>query len=222
MNDPGYVDVSVSATPVIWTGSLSTAWNQPDTLPAPMNWSYAGSGTNFQAGDIVQFDNSTGSGGTVNISNGNVQPDGILFNNNLGHAYTLTGTYGIGGSGQLVKNGPGTLTIVTSNAYSGGTDIYAGTLIAGTPGALGTGGLAINGGTLVAAAEAVGTNTVLGHGSNSRAITVNAGGVLEFIAPNATATAFNSTNVATLDINGGTVTNAEPAPRTQPAWSITP
>ena len=50
VNDPGYVDVSVSAMLVIWTGSLSTAWNQPDTLPAPMNWSYAGSGTNFQAG----------------------------------------------------------------------------------------------------------------------------------------------------------------------------
>ncbi len=120
LNDPGYVDVSVSVTPVIWTGSLSTAWNQPDTLPAPMNWSYAGGGTDFQAGDLVQFDNSTASGGTVTINNGNVVPGAVSFNNDAGHPYTLTGTNGITGSAQLVKNGLGTLTIGTSNRTRAG------------------------------------------------------------------------------------------------------
>jgi fibronectin-binding autotransporter adhesin len=148
VNDAGYVDLSVSITPVIWTGSLSTAWNATDTLPAPMNWSYAGSGTDFQPGDLVQFDNSTASGGTVAINKGSVLPGSVSFNNDLGHAYTLTGSNGITGSGQLVKNGVGGLTIGTSNSYSGGTDLIAGTLNANAASALGTGGLTVNGGTL--------------------------------------------------------------------------
>jgi fibronectin-binding autotransporter adhesin len=149
LNDPGYLDVAVSVVaPVIWTGSLSTAWNATDTLPAPMNWSYAGSATNFLGGDFVQFDNSTASGGTVNISNGNVLPLAVLFNNDVGHSYTLTGTNGIAGSGQLVKNGPGSLTIATSDSYSGGTNLYGGVLNANAASALGTGPLTVNGGTL--------------------------------------------------------------------------
>ncbi len=90
VNDLDYIDLSVSLTQVIWTGSLSTAWNASDTLPAPYNWSYSGSGTNFQPGDIVQFGNSTASGGTVTINNGNVLPDGVSFNNDAGHPYTLS------------------------------------------------------------------------------------------------------------------------------------
>ncbi len=148
VNDPGYVDVSVSVTPVIWTGSLSTAWNANDTLPAPMNWTYSGSGTNFQAGDLVQFDNSTVSGGAVDISNGVVLPGGTTFNNDGAHPYTMTGLNGIGGTGLLVKNGPGSLTIDNSNGYSGGTIFAGGQLVLNNNTALGTGLLTISGGTL--------------------------------------------------------------------------
>ena len=148
VNDPGYVDVSVTVTPVVWTGSLSTAWNANDTLSAPYNWSYAGSGTNFQVGDDVQFDNSTASGGTVAINNGNVLPGGVAFNNDAAHPYTLTGLNGIGGSAVLVKNGVGTLTIANSNGYSGGTDLFSGLLVLNNNSAIGAGMLTINGGTL--------------------------------------------------------------------------
>jgi autotransporter-associated beta strand protein len=41
-------------------------------------------------------------------------------------------------------------------------------------------------------------------------VTVGSGAVLDFIAPNATATGFNKTNIPTLIVSGGTVTNAEP------------
>lgn len=159
-NSLNYVDLSVSVTPVIWTGSLSTAWNANDTLPAPKNWSYSGSATNFQPGDIVLFDNSTGSN-AVDISNGNVVPGGITFNNDSGHPYTLTGLNGIGGTGALVKNGAGSLTIATSNGYSGGTNLYAGTLNANAASALGSGQLTIIGGTLNSnAAESIATATL--------------------------------------------------------------
>ena len=148
VNDPGFVDLSVSVTPVIWTGSLSTAWNANDTLAAPFNWSYTGSGTNFRVGDNVQFDNSTASGGTVTISNGSVLPTAVAFNNDTGHPYTLTGLNGIGGTGALVKNGAGSLTIATSNGYAGGTSLFAGTVNANAASALSTGALTITGGTL--------------------------------------------------------------------------
>ena len=46
--------------------------------------------------------------------------------------------------------------------------------------------------------------------SNSRTVSVNSGATLLFVAPNATAPAFNAANVPTLNISGGTVTNAEP------------
>ncbi len=139
VNDPGYVNLSVSVTPVIWTGSLSTAWNANDTLPAPGNWSYSGGTTNFQVGDDVQFDNSTASGGTVVISNGPVLPTAVSFNNDAAHPYTLTGLNGIGGTGALVKNGAGSLTITNSNGYTGGTNLLGGAINADAASALATG-----------------------------------------------------------------------------------
>jgi autotransporter-associated beta strand protein len=111
----------------------------------------------------VQFDNSS-SQGTVNIGNGDVLPGGVSFNNDAGHPYTLTGLNGIGGTGQMVKNGAGSLTIDTLNSYTGGTNILAGTLNASAGSALGTGAVTINGGTLNSNfAEAV-ASTMLNSG----------------------------------------------------------
>ena len=59
MNNPGYIDVNVSLTPVIWTGSSSSEWFASDTNPAPGNWTFSGGTTNFLPNDIVQFDNSS-------------------------------------------------------------------------------------------------------------------------------------------------------------------
>ncbi len=78
-----------------------------------------------------------------------------------------------------------------------------------------SGDVTVNGGTLEIAAKASGTNTALGLGSNTRNINVNAGATLLIAAPNATAHDFNVTAVATLNINGGTVTNADPTARGQ-------
>lgn len=59
------------------------------------------------------------------------------------------GTLGvISGAGSLRKTGLGTLTLMTANSYSGGTDIREGTLAVGNAQALGTGGVTLNGGSL--------------------------------------------------------------------------
>ena len=54
----------------------------------------------------------------------------------------------IGGVGGLVKAGSGTLTLTGTNRYCGGTRVEAGTLVASSPSALGTGPIDVVGGVL--------------------------------------------------------------------------
>ena len=106
-----------------------------------------------------------------------------------------------------ITGGGGSLTMTGS-----GTQVLSGAPVAGIPTATSNfgGNVTVSGGTLIAAAVSSGGNSVLGSISNSRTIEVNAGGTLLFVARNATAPAFNSTNAPALNISGGTVTNAEP------------
>ena len=55
----------------------------------------------------------------------------------------------IAGAGLLTKDGSGSLTLSGDNAYAGGTLVNAGTLVAASPTALGTGDVYVAGGTLV-------------------------------------------------------------------------
>lgn len=106
---------------------------------------------------------------------------------------TLSGV--ISGTGALVKQGAGTLTLTGSNTYSGGTTISAGRLTVASLGALGTGGIVNNAalefgstvsGTFAGTLGGNGTVTKLGTGTlaltgNSSAFTGSTsvlGGVL--------------------------------------------
>jgi autotransporter-associated beta strand protein len=63
-----------------------------------------------------------------------------------GQTYTVTGNIGNGTSpGTLNKTGTGTLALSGSNSYSGGTNITAGALVAGSPTALGTSTVTLSG-----------------------------------------------------------------------------
>ena len=61
-------------------------------------------------------------------------------------ASTLAGQ--IYGTGSLAKKGSGTLTLYGNNSYTGGTILDEGTLVLGSSGAISSGTLTINGGTL--------------------------------------------------------------------------
>ena len=99
--------------------------------------------------------NIEGAGSRIIIDTG-----GIDFGVDKTGAYTLTLTHsttsglggknGIYGAGMLEKTGAGTLYLADTNTYSGGTLISKGTLAIGKEDALGTGGVVINGGTLLA------------------------------------------------------------------------
>jgi autotransporter-associated beta strand protein len=60
----------------------------------------------------------------------------------------------ISGAGKLTKQGSGTLGLLGVNEYSGGTEVQAGVLEAGSATALGTGDVYVSGGTLVSHAAA--------------------------------------------------------------------
>ncbi|MFM0054079.1 phosphatase PAP2 family protein [Paraburkholderia phytofirmans] len=55
----------------------------------------------------------------------------------------------IGGSGKLTLSGTGSLTLAGANAYSGGSQVQGGTLVAASAKAFGTGDVYVSGGTVV-------------------------------------------------------------------------
>jgi autotransporter-associated beta strand protein len=145
----GNVDWIYAVDYPYWTGGGDQKWN----LTSGNNWTLAlsGSATTFMSGDNVIFDDrASSSTPTVTIDAANVTPSSITFNNGTA-AYTIQGSYGIAGSATtLTINGPGAVTLATSDNYSGGTTLNGGALRIGNNAALGTGSLTLKGGTLTA------------------------------------------------------------------------
>jgi autotransporter-associated beta strand protein len=127
-----------------WNGGTNHTWD----TGVSQSWTNLSSGTaDFSYnGDNVTFNDTPGTAQTVTVS-GTVQPSSVTFSN-TNAAYTLSGTGSIGGLTSLVINGPGSLTINNSNSYTGGTYMNGGLLNLGNSAALGSGTLAISGGTL--------------------------------------------------------------------------
>ena len=96
-----------------------------------------------QAGSTLQV----GTGGASGTVNGDIANGGTLvFNRSDVLAYNGQ----VSGSGAVVQQGPGTLTLGGANSYAGGTGINGGTLAVAADNALGAsaGPLSFNGGTL--------------------------------------------------------------------------
>jgi autotransporter-associated beta strand protein len=178
------VNFDATAYP-IWTGSNSTAFS------GGINWKLAtdNSPTDYQNLDAVVFDDSAVGFTTVNIS-GTATPYSTTFNNsNLN--YTLTGAFGIGGSGSLTKSGTGLLTIANTNSYSGGTFINSGTIALGK-----TNGLPSAGALTLGSGTSNGTFELSGNSQSVTALAVGAGAA----AANQVIT--NSVGSGTLTYNG--------------------
>lgn len=117
--------------------------------------------TGSATGGIAAFADSAGttldiSGSTTGVTIGSLAGAGLVTigANNLGvgtnsASTTFSGT--ITGTGSFIKVGGGTLALSGVDSYSGGTNITAGALAVGNNLALGTGSVAVNGGTLSAA-----------------------------------------------------------------------
>ncbi|RYD87456.1 MAG: autotransporter, partial [Sphingobacteriales bacterium] len=178
-------------TPV-WTGVASGAWSTA-AVGSPFNWKLqvGGGGTEFLLNDQAVFDdNATGTTNVV-INDATVAPASVTFNNSA-KEYTVSGTGGIS-AGLLVKNGAASVQVNTSNTYTGGTAVNAGTLTLAGNNNFGTGTLTVNGGT----AKLSGANTYTGATTvNAGALHVNNAGAL---------------GASVLTLNGGTLDNSSGA-----------
>ncbi len=224
------VILTISGYTPKWTGADNSDWVVGSTGTSS-NWVLVGSGTangtatDYISGDAVLFNDDAGNT-TVNISAADVTPVNTTFNTTNGYTLQSSGGFGIAGSGVLNKGDGGTLTITSSNSYTGATTINAGILQIGdgtTDGSIASSASINNNGTL--------TYNLVGSQSYANAITgatglliKNGGGTLTLSGTNsygggtiintgtlvaASANALGTggvTNDATLDLTAGAVT----------------
>ncbi len=110
-----------------------------DTLPGISSLSLSGGSIDLGGGS-QSFSSLTLQGGY--LGNGTLTASGTIYLN-AGELAAVTG-----GSASLLKAGSGTATLSQANAYTGGTNISAGTLYLGDNSALGNGSLTLSGGSL--------------------------------------------------------------------------
>jgi fibronectin-binding autotransporter adhesin len=145
----GFITVLINGASPVWTGAKNGNWTTT-AQGSPFNWSASIGVQEFLANDQVVFDDSATGTTNITINDANVGPASATFNNSTKN-YSISGAFGIAdGSGvtPLRKTGTGTLTLGTSNSYSGGTTLNGGLLNFNANNATGTGNLTINGGTL--------------------------------------------------------------------------
>ncbi len=85
----------------------------------------AGTALTYANGDVVTFDDTGSTTPAVNIV-ANVTPSAFTVNSANNYTFSSTTSGGIGGAARLTKTGAGTLTLSTSNSYSGGSIISDG------------------------------------------------------------------------------------------------
>ncbi|MFT3785482.1 MAG: autotransporter-associated beta strand repeat-containing protein [Tepidisphaeraceae bacterium] len=126
-NPAGYIALTIGGDVAAWTGAANGNWTTA-TIASPKNWKLvgAGTGTDFLNNDQSLF-NDTATGTTdVVISDANVTPASVIFNNSTKN-YSVSGSFGIA-TGSLTKGGSGTLILNTANSYAGPTTVNGGTL----------------------------------------------------------------------------------------------
>ncbi|MFD0892335.1 autotransporter-associated beta strand repeat-containing protein [Luteolibacter ambystomatis] len=192
-----------------WSGTTSTVWD----VNATSNWN-TGSEKFYQLDNVTFADSPVNA--TVTLA-GALFPSSVAFTN-ASTAYVMRGGTGsINGTAALSKTGAGSVTLWNNaNSFSGGTTIDAGTLFLNNGAALasgaytplGTGPIALNGGTL----QLNPGNNTGGTYTFPNAITLNGGtlfqddGVNHFTAPVTVASATTlktQYNLKDLYLDGG-------------------
>ena len=223
-NPPGAIAIHVDNTrppaSLVWSGNGSNNHWDDGTTP---NWVNAALPDWFHFGDTVRFDDSGSTNPPVNLV-GALSPESVTVDATLD--YTFSGTGKISGTGGLTKTNSGTLTILTTNDYSGVTTIAGGVvslarLVNG--GATGIGApnsspanLVLRGGGVLQFTGSSGASdrgVTLGAGGGGLDI-VNAGGVLTWDGTITGSGTINKSGAGRLDVaavndySGGTVVNA--------------
>lgn len=127
-NPPGQIAVIISpaargATNLTWVGDGgANSWDDDIST----NWVNGAAQFTFKAGDSVRFDSTGVANPTVNLNSSILIPAAVVVD--AASDYTFTGIGSINGSTGLTKNNSGTLTVQTTNAYTGPTVVNGGVL----------------------------------------------------------------------------------------------
>lgn len=177
-NPSGQIDLVVSGNPanLKWVGGANAnTWDLKTTS------NFFNLGTNasdiYYDLDAVTFDDTGNAASPVNIAS-TLTPASVTVNNSAEN-YTFAGTGSLTGAMTLTKSGTGTLTILTTNSYTGGTMINSGVVQVGngtTSGSLGSGPITDNGSLIF---NLPGTVSVPGNISGSGSITKQGSGEVD-------------------------------------------
>ncbi len=145
------LDVGGNGQNTTYSGVLS------EGTPAGASLTKDGTGTTTLTASHTYTGPTMINNGTLQLGTGQAGQDGSIAStsgvtDNAALVYNLAGSqtvnYAIGGFGTVTKTGSGFLLLAATNSYSGGTIVNNGLLQLGNSAALGTGGLAADGGTL--------------------------------------------------------------------------
>jgi autotransporter-associated beta strand protein len=143
--------------------NLNSSWD----ISGTPNWLNNGSSDVFYNGDAVTFDDSVaGVTNWATIASGTVLLPFAVTNNSSLNNYTIAGAGKISGGASIMKAGTSTLTLATTNDFTGPVTVQAGTLKLGSSTALG----ATNSGTTIASGA-----TLDFGGTNLAANSINLG-----------------------------------------------
>ena len=126
-------------------------------------------GVGIQADNAMVIQNNTASSLAVT---GPVNTNGNSISFTGSGAVAVSGV--VSGSGSLIQGGTGSTTLTSTNSYTGGTTLSSGTLNANASGALGTGALTLQGGTLTSTASISNAITLSGNATLSGTTTTGA------------------------------------------------
>ena len=170
-------------------GALSwAAGNGLWDINVSANWQNCGvTGFYYQDGKNVILDDSASGTSPILVMNSAVVSPGSVTANVTNKSYVISGS-AIAGSGSLIKNGTGTLTLAGTNSYSGNTTINGGLLVV------------TNGGTINSPDATLLINT----GTN----TLANGGVITVGTLLSTNVELGGSIRSVLNFNGGTLTTS--------------
>lgn len=166
---PGLVTVSfapsgVAAATLIWQGNVNNNWDVDTTE----NWLSGGNPAYFNTGNNVVFNDSS-SQTAINLAS-TISAGNVVVSNNAS-SYTFSGNSLA--ADNILKQGPGTLTLASANSYSDGTVISAGIVQVNNGTGLGSGSVTLDDTNTGSASPqlAVGAGVVIAN-----AITVSSSG----------------------------------------------
>ncbi|MGH7952986.1 MAG: beta strand repeat-containing protein, partial [Limisphaerales bacterium] len=155
--------------------------------------------------DAVLFDDTASGASPITVTLNSVVSPASVTVDNASKDYIISGTGGITGGGTLTKSGAGSLTLETSNSFTGGININGGIVNFSSLDNLGSGSINFDGGALQYASgnmDDISSNTVT---FNAGGGTIDDGGnTLNFANPvgNGGAGGLTKTGSGTLTLNG--------------------